>query len=307
MKAFRQFFTFPALTCFLSLLLLFLFPTEVLAGAKNGLNLWFQIVLPTLLPFLITTNLCMELGIPELLPPSVYPVFTGLLSGYPVGAKSCADLCRAGQLTQVEAQFFLSFCNNASPMFVLNYLFLQSLHLKGQLFLPSFLFYGSIFLSGAVFYLVHRKELKEAKALRQKSYKDQKKTPAAEPAPAFFPALDASILTGFTLITKIGGYIILFSILASLVSAFFPVSAPIRGLLIALLEITTGINYLSGLSLPPALFSTLALASAAFGGFSSAAQTNSVISGSGLSLFTYIKYKALAAMICTGLCILTLF
>lgn len=304
MKNFRPFLSLPALACFSSLLLLFLFPAAVLAGAKSGLSLWFQIVLPTLLPFLIVTNLCMELRIPELLPPSLYPAFVGLLSGYPVGAKACADLCLSGQLQPIEGQFFLSFCNNASPMFVLNYLFLQSLHLEGKLLLPSLLFYGSTFLSGGLFYFVHRQELKNAAKPHKQLTKNHAKQTGTTAAPAFFPALDASILTGFTIITKIGGYILLFSILASLVSAFLPASPAIKGTLIGLLEITTGISYLAKQKLPESLLLSLTLALTAFGGFSSVAQTNSVLSGSGLSISIYLKYKALAALICIGLCVL---
>lgn len=299
MKSFRQLFSPSSLACLFLLLLLFIFPAEVLTGAKIGLKLWFQIVLPTLLPFLITTNLCMELHIPELFPSFFYPVFTGLLSGYPVGAKACADMLRAGRLSQVQAQFYLSFCNNASPMFVLNYLLLQSLSIKGSLWLPLLLFYSSTFLSGSLFYWFHKSALKNKKIHLQE--------PEIEVTTGFFPALDASIMTGFIIITKIGGYIILFSILASLISAFLPLTSIAKGILIGSLEITTGICYLTGLSLSKPLLITLTLSLTVFGGLSSAAQTNSVISGSGLSIWTYIKYKALAAIICTGLCILVYF
>lgn len=299
MKSFRQLFSPSSLACLFLLLLLFIFPAEVLTGAKSGLKLWFQIVLPTLLPFLITTNLCMELHIPELFPAFFYPVFTGLLSGYPVGAKACADMLRTGRLSQVQAQFYLSFCNNASPMFVLNYLLLQSLSIKSSLWLPLLLFYSSTFLSGSLFYWFHKSALKNKKIPLQE--------PEIEITTGFFPALDTSIMTGFIIITKIGGYIILFSILASLISAFLPLASIAKGILIGSLEITTGICYLTGLSLSKPLLIALTLSLTVFGGLSSAAQTNSVISGSGLSIWTYIKYKALAAIICTGLCILVYF
>ncbi|MFW5650940.1 MAG: hypothetical protein ACOCNC_06050 [Acetivibrio ethanolgignens] len=305
MKSFRQLFSPSSLACLFLLLLLFIFPAEVLTGAKSGLKLWFQIVLPTLLPFLITTNLCMELHIPELFPSFFYPVFTGLLSGYPVGAKACADMLRTGRLSQVQAQFYLSFCNNASPMFVLNYLLLQSLSIKSSLWLPLLLFYGSTFFSGGLFYLFHCNALK-SKKINPKGFINSLSTDAKANT-SFFPALDTSIMTGFIIITKIGGYILLFSILASLISAFLPIAPVAKGVLIGFLEITTGIRYLTELSLPKSLLSTLTLALTTFGGFSSAAQTNSVISGSGLSIWTYLKYKALAAIICTGLCILVYF
>jgi hypothetical protein len=304
MKNRFRFFTLSFVACLLFLLILFLFPGEVLDGGKRGINLWFQIVLPTLLPFLIATSLCMELRIPELFSVFLYPVFTGLLSGVPVGAKTLADLCNSGRLSLVEGQFFLIFCNNASPMFVLNYLFYQTLSLQqGQVFLSFFLFYGSTLLSALFFFLFHKAALKKAKKEREaaslcKSFNNP------YPAPGFFSALDTAIMTGCTIITKIGGYILLFSIFASLIFHFLPVSSLTKGVLISLLEITTGLSYLSGLSLSKPLLTTLAVSLTVFGGGSSVAQTASVLSDSGLSVFTYIKYKALAAGFAAGLCIL---
>jgi sporulation integral membrane protein YlbJ len=46
-------------------------------------------------------------------------LFTGLTSGYPLGAKTVAELRADGQLTQPEAQRLAGFCNNAGPLFLL--------------------------------------------------------------------------------------------------------------------------------------------------------------------------------------------
>ncbi len=289
------------LGCMACLLFLFLFPKEVLIGAKSGLNLWFHIIFPTLLPFFILTGLCIELQLPALFPTFLYPVFIGLLSGFPVGAKSCSDLRQNGQLSRVQAQFFLSFCNNASPMFVLNYVLLQTLQLHSHLLPFLFFFYASILFSGLCFGIWHRQALF--------SFSYNKSKPDSSPTSAtsdisFFQALDRSILNGFILITKIGGYIILFSIFATLLSSLLPVPSIIKGCLISLIEITTGIRYLSKLELSRPLLITLCMGFTSLGGLSSFAQTNSVLADSDLSIFSYIKYKALTAICCTGLCIL---
>ncbi|MEG2775123.1 MAG: transporter, partial [Acetivibrio sp.] len=67
---------FLLLVCFGFLIL---FPSTSFEGAKNGLLLWFQIVLPTLFPFLVITNL-MESLLP-IASGRVYALFTGFLSG----------------------------------------------------------------------------------------------------------------------------------------------------------------------------------------------------------------------------------
>ena len=126
---------------FLFIIMLF-FPKATLAGAADGLLLWFQMILPTLLPFMILSNLLLQTNAiyyiscalkPILQPlfqistPSCYAVLVGFLCGYPMGAKIIADLTRSNRISKEEGQYLLSFCNNSSPMFILSYISLQIL------------------------------------------------------------------------------------------------------------------------------------------------------------------------------------
>ncbi|RHV90457.1 hypothetical protein DXA96_06865 [Lachnospiraceae bacterium OF09-33XD] len=90
------------LLLFLPLLLfLFLFPKESLQASGQGVDLWFHTVLPTLLPFIILSNILVRSGfiLPLLarLNPlwnrllgissgGAYAWILGLLCGYPMGA-----------------------------------------------------------------------------------------------------------------------------------------------------------------------------------------------------------------------------
>ena len=91
-----------------------LFPRAVFNGASEGLLLWFQIVFPTLFPFMLITNLLMESGglacISRILRRPFrrifgvsgngsFAVLAGFLCGYPMGAKVTADLLRSGRIT----------------------------------------------------------------------------------------------------------------------------------------------------------------------------------------------------------------
>ena len=111
-----------------------LFPSLTLEGACNGLLLWFQTVLPTLLPFVIVSNLLISTNsiyfinqrigwlfqcIFKVSPSGSYPILIGFLCGYPMGAKTIADLVKSQTLSKNEGQYLLSFCNNTSPMFIL--------------------------------------------------------------------------------------------------------------------------------------------------------------------------------------------
>ena len=105
-------------------------------------------------------------------------------------------------------------------------------------------------------------------------------------------------MNGFETITKVGGYIILFSILFRLCSRL-----PIDWFLPAL-EISNGIPWIMGFAQPLSIIYPLILALTSFGGFCAAAQTYSMIQNSGLSIFPYIIQKLITAMVTSLLAIL---
>lgn len=123
---------------YICLLFFLLFhPKEALTGVKNGLGLWLNIMIPTLLPFLILTGALLKTGnIRKLLKPSAffwktffglspagaYVLILGLLCGYPMGAKLAHDLYIDQQISRREGEYLLTFSCNASPAFIISYL-----------------------------------------------------------------------------------------------------------------------------------------------------------------------------------------
>lgn len=289
------------------LILLFVFfPAMVSQGAKLGLTLWFHTVLPALLPFMVLSNFMIKQNVTGAVSRVVYPVFArmfglsragcypaviGLLSGYPVGAKTTAQLYRERMISREEAQYLLSFCNNASPMFLLEYIGVHCIRLQYPVMLL-----GIIYLSAWIgsFFSGRREFYKEGSS---------KKAPCCEEQPIII-SLDESILDAFTTITKIGGYIILFSILAQLVSELLPISVVFQYIGIGILEITTGGAVISELYLEEWLRNSILVGLCAFGGLSSVAQTASVLAGTDLSVGKYLAAKIRQTIIVTGLALL---
>ena len=118
-------------------LVMLLFPKEVFEGASSGLLLWFQIILPTLFPFLLISNLLLSTGSMDILvnvlgkpvshifgvsKSSSFSIVTGFLCGYPMGAKTASDLVRKGYISKNEGEYLFSFCNNGSPVFIINFI-----------------------------------------------------------------------------------------------------------------------------------------------------------------------------------------
>lgn len=290
------------LICFLVMLAR---PQEVFDGAKSGLLLWFQIVLPTLLPFLIVSRLLIQSGavfyVERVLSPvlsrlfhisshAAFAVVTGFLCGCPMGAKVTADLVQSGRITRTEGQYLLSFCNNTSPMFLSGFVLLQTLK-AGKLAVPLFVLASlAPLLCSSLFYGIYRKRLSAEKS-ENRTQKRQ-----ASGFRIQFRMLDACILDSFEAITKIGGYIILFSILIALMREIpFP-NERLRLLLLSSLEITNGIPMLGTYVRPFHERLVSAVALNAFGGFCAAAQTKCMVQDAGLSMLPYLLQKLVTAL-----------
>ena len=113
------------------ILILILDSKTALQGAREGLSLCIQAVIPSLFPFfvfsiLLTGSLTGQ-AIPLLrpigrltgVPRGAESIFlTGILGGYPVGAQSVASAFKHGQLSRQDARRMMGFCSNAGPSFL---------------------------------------------------------------------------------------------------------------------------------------------------------------------------------------------
>ena len=281
--------------------IMLIFPQQTFEGASNGLLLWFQIVLPTLLPFIILSNLLIHTNavtyISTIVKPFVqklfhvsddgcYAIFVGFLCGYPMGAKVVADLIQTEKISGEEGQYLLSFCNNTSPMFIISFIVMQNFKNESLLLGTLIILYLAPILCSFLF---------------RRFYKyHTKKIPVFTPDNAFhfnFNIIDTCIMNGFETITKVGGYIILFSILFSLTKQL-----PLNWFLPAL-EISCGVSYITSLGIPLTLLFPYVLALTSFGGFCAIAQTNSMIQDTKLSIVPYIIQKLITALVTSLLAI----
>ena len=224
-----------------------LFPKAVFSGAEEGLLLWFQIIFPTLFPYLVATSLLLSSGGLSLIAGifggvfrrifrvsknGTFAVLSGFLCGYPMGAKVTADLLRAGRISQDEARYLLSFCNNTSPVFIINFIVWKTFG-NESLMLPglSILIGTPVLLSFAFrkYYLKGRRAFPDpSPALKEKKTCFN------------FSVLDSCMMNSFESIVKVGGYIILFSVLLSLLKELAGQNPAVMAAA-PVLEVTNGI------------------------------------------------------------------
>jgi len=159
------------LLLFLTLTFCMLFcPKHSLLYALTGLTLWYEKMIPALLPFMILSNLLIGLGLTDsfvfFLKPffgrlfhlnghGIYAILTGFLCGFPMGAKVTADLYRNHLLSKTDAENLLFFCNNIGPIYFTSFV-LPLLHINNPLPLCIGM-YGIPFLYG-IFFMPYSKQ-----------------------------------------------------------------------------------------------------------------------------------------------------
>lgn len=197
---------------------LLLHPSLSFRGAGDGLLLWFNVVFPTLFPFLVATSLVTAMdAVPLLMRPfrlilrpvfglgdaGCYTFLTGLLCGYPVGARNAANFVSDGRLTKSEGAYLLSISAYPSLMFVLGYV-LPNMS-PGTSFPAVFL---SLCLPALPISVISRRfyRVKPMKERRSQTGQASAKTAAD---------VDALLMSSLELMEKICAYLMLFSIAAA--------------------------------------------------------------------------------------------
>ena len=109
-------------------------PSQAMEGARHGLALCGNVIIPSLFPFFVLSSLVVDLGLAAYLGRALEgimrPLFRvggscaaavamGFVGGYPVGARTALQLYQRGQCTRAEAERLLAFCNNSGPAFIL--------------------------------------------------------------------------------------------------------------------------------------------------------------------------------------------
>lgn len=319
-----------------------LYPDVAFKGSTRGLDMWWGIVFPSLLPFFILSELLICFGIVQFigvfLEPVMRPLFRvpgvgafvwamGMASGFPSGAKLSAKLYKDGELTKLEAERLNSFTNSSNPLFIfvaISVGFFQNVNIGIVLAVSHYIsnalvgllmrFYGQNQPNYSRSERIPSNRFKHAfKVLHEKRLKE--KRPIGK---ILGDAIGSSIQT----LLMIGGFIIVFSVLNMLlieigfisqvgkfISYFFSKMNIHQGLstpfVSGLFEITLGSKLVSEVT-NSTLLQQVALTSfiLGFGGFSIQAQVASIISEVKMSMKPYMIGRLLQSIIAPILAVL---
>lgn len=289
-------------------------PAEAAAGAKDGLKLCGNVIVPSLFPFFVLSALAVDLGLAAYLGRAMEkimrPLFRvngccaaavvmGFVGGYPVGARTALSLYRQGLCTKPEAERLLSFCNNSGPAFILG--------------VVGAGVFGSSRV-GLLLYLTHALASLMVGLLFR--FYGGNPRPAGSGRAAFETVRASAAFTGavgkaLQSTLSICAFVVFFSVALRLFSAFGILSGTAallarlgvgpewaRRLLAGLLELSSGVSSLAGAG-------TKAVPMAAFmlgwAGLSVHCQVLSFLADSGLSVRTYLLGKLCHGLFAAGL------
>ena len=304
---------------------LIVFSRSNLSAAKNGLMLWANSIIPSLFPFFVATDLLSHTNftyyLGKILNRFMKPIFNirgegsfafimGIISGYPVGAKIAANFREKNICSKEECERLLSFTNNSGPLFIVGTVGI-SLFVNSTI---GFLLLTTHILASLTVGFIFRfwKYHANTYNLNNSAYNLQNKD---IPLSNLGEIIGESIVSSINTILLIGGFIVLFSVIISILqtSQLLDVLShfiqPIlhlfhipndfaSGIISGIIELTNGLNIICNI---PEKKISINIIIASFllglGGLSVLLQVWSTISKTDLSIKPYIFGKLLHACI----------
>lgn len=282
-------------------------------AALSGAELWYKAILPTTFPFLIICNLlisyngisayskilgpliCKPLGLSK---NCSFPIAASILCGYPLGAKYSVDLYTMGYVDKEEYSRLLNIASNAGPVFLIGSIGSALLHnpVLGYILLIA------NYLSAALIGIFTRKKRTHNK-LSSLSHNFSSVN--------FGTALKNAIENGIITVLSIGGFIIIFSVIISIIKSstlitmfFYSIENlfkikqnTIYAIFLGSIEITNGCNIISSLTISLPIKLALISFLCSFSGFAIIAQVSSFTSSVETNYLKYIFLKIIQGII----------
>lgn len=307
------------ISCFCIFIVLILNTNICIVAAKEGLNLWINVVFPSLFPFFIASSLLISCGAASafgyILSPimrimfkasgeSGYIMATSMLSGYPMGARLCAQMHTQGYINTDQVEHFLSFVNTSGPSFIIGAVATGMLKNAQLGIYIAFSHYLASILTGILF------------SVKRNRINPGKNIPAPPDTPPIGQMISEAVNGAMQTQLVIGGFIILFSIiinlllklniLGSIASAFTFLGMKdtqlLTGALAGVFEITNSCNILAKGDADLNMLLPILSAVISFSGLSILMQSYTLLSQTGIRfkalLFPKIIHASLSFILC---------
>lgn len=295
-------------------------PKQSISSAKEGLDIWFNLLIPSLFPFIFISDLLVSIGFVNIfakyLEPIMKPIFNvsgigifpfsmSIMSGYPVGAKLTSNLRNMGLISKTVGNRLISFSSTSGPLFILGTVLIGMLKapkLSGLMIIPHYL--GAITL-GVIFRFYKKNE--EVNPIENSSSNLETEISTLQNKnKSIGNIISKSIKDSTDSIIVVGGFVIVYSvvidilILSSTFNSFITILSQLtaidaytlKGLTAGIIEITKGCSIISNLDIE--LINKIILINfiIGWGGFSIHSQAISFIGNTDISTKIYLVSKA---------------
>lgn len=318
-------FFFPILIICTLILGIVSFPNESISAAKKGISIWVNVLIPSLLPFIIGANLIVDLKVVDIIGYIINPItkfifnvsgksalvfVISTISGYPVGAKLASELRNNNQISKFECQRLVSFCSTSGPLFIIGSVATGMFKNPSLGYLMLICHYLGSISVGLLFRNYGKESLSnDTSSLKtnvlniiNSRYKDER---------GFFVLFGNAVFNGINTLLSIGGFVIVFSVvfeifsifnIISLISSILYIPLSLFGVtkelcysfISGLFEITIGCDRVSSvLSTPEVLRASLSSFLIGFSGLSILAQCCSFLAKTDINTKLYILGKIL--------------
>ena len=274
--------------------------TTITEGCRQGISLWYNSIIPVLLPFMLLTGVILstiDLNSISARSACLLTLIIGLFCGFPTGTLTISFLYQNNRINRHTAQSMLPLCNNVSPMFLYGYIYSSYLCRFISLKILLTCLYIPQFICTALILFMPRKRYAITSHSRCLTIKRRAKHEVAATVGNSPDQHHASLFdTAAHNITFIGIYMVIFAIFSSIITHYLPYRTAY--IATAFLEISSGIDTLNSITITDKIKTVLSLSLTAFGGLSALFQSYDLIQKTGLSFIKYIYAKCLYGFLC---------
>lgn len=313
----------PKVIVLLLIIGIIIFPNDSIEAAANGIHIWVNILMPSLLPFIIGANLIVSLRVVDIIGAIINPITQlvfnisgksalvfaiSAVSGYPVGARLASDLRLKQDISQYEGQRLVSFCSTSGPLFIIGAVAVGMLKDASLGYVMLICHYLGAITVGLLFRRYGNEKRRRSNITIVNNIKYIINTPEKD---GFFISFGNAVISGVNTLLAVGGFVIIFSVVFKILTLFNVIdgissvvcfllsflgitkevcSAFISGLF----EITIGCNNIANITyIPEAIKASLCSFIIGFSGLSILAQCCSFIAKTDINTNIYIFNKFL--------------
>ena len=276
---------------------IFIYSRTVKKTIVFGLYLWINTLIPSIFPFLLISKLLVKYNILNIINDflgiyiekiykisrvSTFVVLFSIITGFPSGSIYIKELLQKENIDLTEANKLITFTSFSNPLFVISVVGETLLNSK----IIGIIIYISHLITGLLVGLFFKRKI----ILSNKNSTSNNNQ-------SFIKNLTDSINESFTVLFNMLGIILFFLIIVSMINTFLPNNI-ISLLLKGIIEITTGVIYISKSQINIVLKASLIGSIISFNGLSIHYQVKNIISDTKISYKNFLKSRIIHSLLC---------